>query len=1160
MRSRTAALLLFTLTLLAWSRPAHAQRSPDDELRSLEVPGGFEVSLFACEPMITNPSAIDVDTLGRVWVAEIQWYRGNAKVPPADKIKVLQDTDGDGKADKMTVFAEGVFCPMSVCVAGERVYVATSPDLWVYEDKDGDLVADGPPTKLLTGFGGYNSDHGAHSLVLGPDHKWWMSHGDTGFDVTGTDGSRIQYKWGAMLRGELDGSRLETVAVNFRNPYEICVNSFGQSFCSDNDNDGNFSARICWIMEGGNYGWFGGPPAKTPPGTPFGEHWHFRGHIPGFVPATLVTGFGSPSGICYYEGDAFGPEFKNAPLHTDPGPREVRIYRHEPAGFGMKATNRVFMTSKDDNYFRPDDICTAPDGSLYVSDWYDGGVGGHAYNNPDQGRIFLMRPTDKSKRVRVGKPGPYANMANAIEGLKNPNLATQYLARQRLLADGAASIAALRELSHDAEPNYRARALWLLDRVGGEARQAVVEALADVADEFRALAVRILARHGGEFAKAVLALADDPSPQVRREVLLALPKLGSANVDAALVNLASQYDGTDRYQLEAIHIAAGERKQALYMALEKAGLLSVDKLQLLQALDPKAASDFLVNRLSASGLDEASRAILVKQLGGTASPAVGETVLGLVADEKTTAELRRLAVNLLAANLGTNWKTLKVKPELTAAVKQLLARPEWQLATLALVGDNGLAEVGDDVLALAGDVKTPAETRRKAVDVAAQLRLTNAPAALEPLLAAGDTGLRRAALAALVDLQDWPRVKKLLSAGGSSSDVQSQAVERLMSTSAGALVLLRLIDEKGVPDAVRDSSIAKATAHPDSNVRVLFEKFIPEGQRPQRLGQVIKPDEILSLEADAGRGERIFFQSTAAQCKNCHRVRNAGGGVGPDLSLIGKKYERKTLLETILEPSKAIAPEYTAYVVETEAGQVYAGFLVEESDERLVIKDAEGKLIAVPAGEVAALERQTKSLMPELVLRDVTAQDAADMLAFLTSLTSGIQPVTRFRVLGPFHSPDKRGVERDFGPEADLAKPDLAASYKGNNGKPLQWETIDADDSYGFPAVNQVQHAQRRGEPAEGVTNYYLVFADSAADQDATLLLGSDDSCIVWVDGKKVHEYRGDRALGAQDDRVKVRLKSGRNAIVIKVENHQGPGGVALAISAASDVQLRTDH
>jgi hypothetical protein len=194
-----------------------------------------------------------------------------------------------------------------------------------------------------------------------------------------------------------------------------------------------------------------------------------------------------------------------------------------------------------------------------------------------------------------------------------------------------------------------------------------------------------------------------------------------------------------------------------------------------------------------------------------------------------------------------------------------------------------------------------------------------------------------------------------------------------------------------------------------------------------------------------------------------------------------------------------------------------------------------------------------------LVLRDVTAQDAADILAFLMSLNSGVQAATRFRVLGPFPSPDKRGLDRDFGPEKDFARPDLHATYDLVGAKPRRWETVSTDASLGFPAVNQVQYAQGRGEPAEGVTNYFLAFADSAGDQDATLLLGSDDSCKVWVDGRQVHEYRGNRAVNAHDDRVRVRLKGGRNVIVIKVENHQGPGGVALAVSAAADVQLRVE-
>ncbi len=174
------SVLLAALLLTGFAFPGlvRAQMSAQEQLKLVKVPDDIQVQLFASEPMITNPSAIDVDTKGRVWLAEIQFYRAKAKKePPEDKIKVLIDTDGDGVADKVVTFAEHVFCPMSVCVAGDKCYVWTSPDLWVYKIKetaDGP-VADGPPTKLLTGSGGYNHDHGAHSIVPGPEHKWWMS-------------------------------------------------------------------------------------------------------------------------------------------------------------------------------------------------------------------------------------------------------------------------------------------------------------------------------------------------------------------------------------------------------------------------------------------------------------------------------------------------------------------------------------------------------------------------------------------------------------------------------------------------------------------------------------------------------------------------------------------------------------------------------------------------------------------------------------------------------------------------------------------------------------------------------------------------------------------------------------------------------------------------
>ncbi|MBL9124580.1 MAG: c-type cytochrome [Planctomycetaceae bacterium] len=977
-----------------FTRDARGQLAAPEELKHLKCIDGLAVELYAAEPLVVNPAAIDVDTHGRVWVAEIQHYRKAAKNPPDDSIKVLEDTDGDGQADKVTTFAEGLFCPMSICVAGSKVYVATSPDLWVFEDNDGDLKADGPPKKLLTGFGGHNHDHGAHSLVLGPDHKWWMSHGDQGFDVTGSDGSHIAYEWGAMLRGELDGSQLEIVARNFRNPYEICVSSYGEAFCSDNDNDGNQSTRICWILEGGDYGWFGRPPERVAMRLPYSAGWHFRAFQPGFVPGTLVTGFGSPCGICFYEGDALGPRFKNAPLHTDAGPREVRMYRHVPSGFGMKATSQVILTSDGDDYFRPDDICAAPDGSLYVSDWYDGGVGGHAYNNPTQGRIFRLTSTSRATGTKqpAPQPGPYTNVTDALAALANPNLATQFLAREYLLAHPEESQAKLVALVDDAgesaDTNLKARALWVLDRLGGEARATVAAQLDRSDAALRALAVRILRRHGEEFAAAILAKSQDESAEVRREVLLTIARLKTPAAEKALVEIAAQYDGSDRYQLEAVNVAAGARRKKLYDALQERGGLALDRADLMQALDAERADKYLLAQLAADEAGTPQQPKIVERLATSSDPAVGRAFVKLLANSQSNPEARRYAFDVLAANLRGPWRDLLGAPELRDALRAMLADANRQVEALNFIRDNDIGGLDREILELVQREREPLAVRLAAMAAAARVAPAAASVIFEQQLNDSNPQIREMAMNSLVKTENWSTMRKLLTENRVSLNLQRGAVEQMLASTSGALMLYRLLDDSTLPQDLRGPLVARAANHADANVRTLFERFVPEDQRARRLGKRASPAEILSLEGNADRGERVFFKSTASHCSKCHRVNGVGGMIGPDLSQIGKKYDRGALLETILEPSKAIAPEYVPHLLETKSGKVYAGFLVEKSDELLVLKDADGKNIRVPADDVELLAPQTTSLMPELVLQDVSAQDAADLLSYLMSLKS----------------------------------------------------------------------------------------------------------------------------------------------------------------------------
>ena len=216
----------------------------------------------------------------------------------------------------------------------------------------------------------------------------------------------------------------------------------------------------------------------------------------------------------------------------------------------------------------------------------------------------------------------------------------------------------------------------------------------------------------------------------------------------------------------------------------------------------------------------------------------------------------------------------------------------------------------------------------------------------------------------------------------------TKVLRYLFSSTRSALLVSHVLSDESneVPSEVREELVAIGTEHLDVNIRDLFEQFVPPEKRTQRLGERIEPHAILSLEGDVERGRRAFFYGAASSCRNCHRVHDAGGQVGPPLTEIGKKYKPHELLSTILDPSKQIEDKYRAYVAISTTGDVVSGLLIEKNSEWVTIKGSDGKVVRSPVAEIAQLTPQEKSLMPEFLLRDMTAQEAADLLAFLSAL------------------------------------------------------------------------------------------------------------------------------------------------------------------------------
>jgi putative membrane-bound dehydrogenase-like protein len=362
-------------------RPGGDSRDPADAVAALDVAEGLEAKLFASEPTLLSLTNLDIDHRGRIWVCEVVNYRKhNGQRPEGDRILILEDEDGDGRADSTKVFYQGrdIDSAMGLCVLGNKVIVSASPNVFVFTDEDGD---DRPDRKevFFSNTGQPQHDHSAHSFLFGPDGKLYWNFGNTGQRVCDANGQPVvdlagnqvidngKPYWGGMpFRCDLDGGNFEVLAHNFRNNYEVTVDSFGTLWQSDNDDDGNRGVRINYVMEFGNYGYrdeITGAGWQTPRTDMEDEiplrHWHLND--PGVVPNLLQTGAGSPTGITVYEGRLLPRVFWDQVLHCDAGPNIVRAYPVTKNGAGYQAETVNLLHGARDIWFRPADVCVAPD-------------------------------------------------------------------------------------------------------------------------------------------------------------------------------------------------------------------------------------------------------------------------------------------------------------------------------------------------------------------------------------------------------------------------------------------------------------------------------------------------------------------------------------------------------------------------------------------------------------------------------------------------------------------------------------------------------------------------------------------------------------------------------------------------------------------------------
>ena len=983
--------LFAPLAALALSAAACAPRPPLP-VEGFEAAEGLEMTLWAAEPLLVNPTNFDIDERGRVWLIESVNYRSDLKRKPrndpaGDRIVILEDTDGDGRADSRKIFDQQpeMLAPLGISVFGDKVLVSQSPDLIVYAKDENDNIV-GKET-LLTGWGGIDHDHGLHAVIFGHDGRYYFNSGDQGFDMTDESGKRHRssregpYYAATVQRMNPDGSAFEVLAHNARNPYEIAFDSFGSIWQTDNDDDGNKWTRLLYVVEGANFGYWG----------PGGRRWredrgtHFHAERPGTMPFVARTGPGSPTGLVFYEGDLLPEKYRGQLLHAEPGKRLIQTFFVEPAGAGyaMRHENTVATVNSD---FRPSDLAVAPDGSIFIADWNDPAVGGHNMQDIEKGRIYRLAPAGHAWSV------PQLDL-ETDEGLAaafgSPNQATRVRAYRELQLRGADAKRMLSALWRGDNETLRARALWLAAPMGVEGEAALEEALTDADPRFRALGLRAARLHGMDAVGRAKALTRDPSPHVRREAALALRGLDPADRIGPWLELAEGYDGQDRWYLETLRIAAAGAEDRIFAALRaKYPNWNADVGDLYWVLQAPSSAPYLRQILHKRSLPLEQRAGALEALGWQPSAEAAMTVAALAGDPAAEPPLRKRAFYFLGKQLYSEWSAYRRADAALAAVNSGLENPDTRQEALELAGILADPAFGRRLLRLARDAGLDEASRKAALEALGAVGGGAHLAVLrETALAAGPDALRIAAVNGLGAARpdDMDATLRQIVLSESSNEVRSAALRVLGRRPSGLHAILDMEESLDLPAELRTVAAGVVHAGRDPAVRERAAAILPapESKNNRALARM-RP--IVEAVGDVERGRAVFNDSAGADCAKCHSLEPGGESVGPSLAAIGSKYAKEGLFDSILNPSAGIAPEYYSWILDTTTYGIVTGVLAEDSPERVVVRTETGDEIRLEPAEVLERRRSRLSIMPEDLVNAMTEQELIDLLEFLASL------------------------------------------------------------------------------------------------------------------------------------------------------------------------------
>lgn len=1085
----------------------HVFLSGEEAIARMTVGKGLKVNLFADEkmfPELVNPVQMAFDPQGRLWVAVWPTYpHWKPGEPYNDKLLILEDTNGDGKADKMTVFADRLQNPTGFEFYNGGVIVAQAPDLMFLKDMDGDGKAD-VYERILHGLDTADTHHTANSFVYDPGGALYFQEGT--FHHTQVEdpyGPPKRSANAAVFRYEPRTHKFEVyISFAFANPHGHVFDRWGQDIVIDGTGAQPYHATL-----------FSGY-------LPF-PHKHAR-------PPQVYQQRTRPSGgMELLSSQHFPPEFNGNLIVTNCiGFQGLLRYRLDDDGASFKGQELEPILFSSDPNFRPVDAKVGPDGALYFLDWHNPIIGHMQHNLRDpsrdrtHGRIYRVtyegRPLSVSPRI-AGE-----SIERLVSLLQHPEDRVRYRVRIELGSrETAAVLAALQKWLaqlNPQDPGYehaRLEALWVHqwhNVVNVELLRAVLNS-----PEFRAraAAVRVLVAWRDRLPQALdwlRAAVNDSHPRVRLEAVRALSFFPGAEALPILADVLAHPD--DPY----VRFVFRETLRALELDLGVSGGGGGIAAVLAKML---ASGKIPAERLPAY-IDTVCRQ------GGPAELQVVWTAVAT--NPHYPSALRRHALESLYDAAATRGVQPSTKGDLTPLLAS--AEPEMRAAAVRLAGVwnshwpaiRQLAERSDQ----------PVQVRLAALEALGRQSDNDSLMVLRRLGQQGQPPrLRTAAIASLarqdldgaahlaaVTLRDdlgTDDITVLLGAfltrkGG--VDKLATALSQTPPPADAAKIVLRALYAAGHSDRALIDVLSKAAG--------LSGEFKPP--TPQQIKELAA--EVMA-KGDAARGERIFRRADLG-CFKCHALQRAGGNVGPELTALGGSSPVDYVIASVLDPNAAIKEQYVTRIITTVDETVVTGIVVSRDDQRLVLRDANGKLITIPAKDIET-EREGRSLMPEGLTRFLTHQELLDLCRFLAELgrpgpyaVSTTPTIQRWRILRPR---DPAVLQREPPSDAVFERLVLAAD-------PAQWEPAYATVSGHLP-LDELRRPQ-------GPTIIYAQGEIEMANEGPLIFQVEGPVQRAWIDGRTL-------AMPAKEQ---VRLQPGRHRLTVRIDlSNESASGVRVTVT-----------